>query len=294
MSEPSAETGRTIAITGATGLVGGALCAAFAQRGWAVRGLSRRKPERASAWRWYRCDLPDDVDPGAFERCGTVIHAAYAMAQGDTREARRVNEEGTRRVLGLSRGAGGRFVFISSFSAHEGARSYYGRSKLAMEQALDPARDLIIRPGLVLAPAGGVFGAMAAQIRHRRIIPLIAGGKQPLQTIHIDDLCAGIVGAVERGLAGRLLLAESTPITMRRFLELVAQRLHRSPAFFAVPAWPILCAARVLEGLGLRTPITSENIRGLLALRSADTRSDLAMVNLAPRSAEQSLRDLPL
>jgi NADH dehydrogenase len=291
VSDPS----RTIAITGATGSVGGALCEAFAAKGWIVRGLSRQRPSGAVPWQWFRCDLPDEIDPRAFAGCGVVIHAAYATRARSEAEARRVNEDGTARVLKLTNDAGARLVFISSLSAHEGARSYYGRSKLAIERSLDPARDLVIRPGLVLgAPAGGVFGAMAGQVRSRRLIPLVGGGTQPLQTIHIDDLGAGVVSAVEQGLVGRLLLAEPSPITLSRFLSLVAERLERKPRFVPVPAWAVLGGVRLFEACGVHPPISSENVRGLMALRAEDTRADLARLNLSVRPAEQSLRDLPL
>jgi hypothetical protein len=104
-------------------------------KGWIVRGLSRQRPSRAVRWQWFRCDLPDEIDPRAFAGCGVVIHAAYATRARSEAEARRVNEDGTARVLKLTNDAGARLVFISSLSAHEGARSYYGRSKLAIERS---------------------------------------------------------------------------------------------------------------------------------------------------------------
>src|SRR6185436_3184537 len=128
----------------------------------------------------------------------------------DVARAARVNEEGTRRLLETSRRAGGpRFVFVSSVGAHRDAPNYYGRSKHAMEQLLDPARDLVVRPGTILAREGqSIFLQMRDQARKTHVLPVFGGGKQPLQTAHVDDVCEAIARALERGVTGAINVAE--------------------------------------------------------------------------------------
>ena len=284
---------RSIAITGATGLVGSALCGAFAARGWSVRACSRTRPERLDpGLTWWGCKLPDQIDAAAFEGCEAIVHAAYTTTGAPISEARRVNELGSANLLALARRQGARFAFISSLSAHSEATSYYGKSKLAIERTLDPSQDLILRPGLVLARRGGLFGAMLERVRSQRIIPVIGGGRQPLQTIHIDDLCAAICTAVERGHTGPFQLAEPTPILMSEFIQLLARHAGREPLMIPVPLWAAVAVARSLELFGIRGPISSESVRGLAALKAFDTARDLERLSVRARSAAESLGDL--
>lgn len=284
---------RTIAITGATGLLGSALCERFARAGWNVRALARAAPAPPGAHHFFRCDLPGDIDRAGLAGADVVIHAAYSTRGESANQATRVNEEGTRRLLALARDVGvPRFIFVSSTSAHEQAASYYGRSKLALERTLDPARgDLAIRPGLILAPPprGGLFGRLVEQVRRARFLPAFDGGRQPLQTIHIDDAAAGFERAVERGLTGVLTIAEPTPVTMRAFIALLAAALGRRAVIVPVPLGPVLAGVRVLERLGLRPPISSENLLGLRSMRAVDCRADLERLGLRVRPARESL-----
>jgi nucleoside-diphosphate-sugar epimerase len=60
--------------------------------------------------------------------------------------------EGTKRLLEASRRAGVKtFLFVSSVAAAPDAPNQYARTKDAAEKLLDPARDLVVRPGTILA-----------------------------------------------------------------------------------------------------------------------------------------------
>lgn len=287
---------KTIAISGASGLLGRHLAEYFRRREWNVRAFVRdpsRNPFVERDIGVFRADLPDVLDVRALEGADAVIHAAYATmeSRGDT--ARRVNEVGTARVLAASRAAGvRRFVFVSSLAAHADARSYYGRSKLAVEHELDPTRDLVIRPGLVLAPSGGLFERMRRSIEKSPVIPLVGGGTQILQTVHVDDLCAGFERALELDLVGAVNVAEPEGVTMKTFIELIAGRLNRRVRFLAVPSMPVLAVVGILERLHLPSPVTSENVRGLQTMRHTPTSADLTRLGIKVRSAQESIADL--
>jgi len=288
---------RTIAITGATGLLGKALCLRFADEGWTVRAMGRREDASLAARgvRTYACDLPDTLDQAAFDGCDVVVHAAYATRYRSRIEALRTNEAGTIRILETARRARiKQFIFVSSMSAHDKARSYYGQSKLRMESFLDPARDLAVRPGLVLSGAGGLFARMAATIRRSPVVPLFGGGRQPIQTIHIDDSCRGVGIAIDRALHGVLTLAEPEPLAFRGLMDLIAARVGRRPRYLGIPIAPALAALRFAESFGLHPPVSSENLLGLLSLRAVECRSDLEKLGLTVRPASRSIADLPL
>ncbi len=290
-----------IAITGATGLIGRALCGYLGGRGFQVRALVRRHDPELAAFAnttLVDCDLPGRIDASSLSGCHAVIHAAYVTRFRSLAEAKRVNETGTRAVLEASRRAGvPRFVFISTTSAHASARSYYGQSKHRLEGAMDPDRDLIVRPGLVLSASGGLFGRMIKGIgptARRWTVPLFGGGRQPLQTIHIDDLCEGFRLALQGEVVGALTLASPEQTTFRDFFSAVAERLGRPVRFVRVPIRPALAALRVAEWARIPLPVSSENLRGLVGLRHWDTGVDLGRIELRVRSMKEALDSLAI
>jgi nucleoside-diphosphate-sugar epimerase len=284
----------TIAITGAGGMIGSALCHHFAAAGYRVHALSRRPiedpPEGAIR---FPCDLPDQIAPESLAGCSVVIHGAYVTRAMPRRDAQRINEEGTRRLFELSRKADvERFIFISSVSARPDARSYYGRSKFQLERLLDPRRDLAIRPGFVLAKHAGLFARTVGMIRDHRVIPLPGRGDQPIQTLHIDDLCVAMTAAIEHRVAGIVTVAEPDPIRLRDLLALIAGHLKRRVTFVPMPVPAVLAVIRAAELLRFPLAATSDNLLGLITGRPIDTRPDEQRLGMSVRPATLSLDQL--
>jgi nucleoside-diphosphate-sugar epimerase len=289
--------GRAVAVTGASGMLGSHLCHALAVRGWEVRALVRQPGafhDAAPGVRVGLCDLPDRVDESLLSGAAAVVHCAYATRVTDLVLARRVNEEGTRILLEAARRAGvPTFVFVSTVAAHAGAPSYYARSKHLLEGLLEPGRDLVVRPGLILAKRGqGLFQQMRTLVQRVRVVPLFDGGRQPLQTVHVDDLCEAVARALERGIRGALNVAEPDPPTMAAFLRLLAARLEVRCLFLPLPFAPVLAGVRAAEALRLRVPLRSESFLGLKDLRSLPVAEDLRRLDLRARSARESLEDV--
>lgn len=283
----------TIAITGASGLLGSALCARFAASGWRVRALSRTRPASLPPNSTHHpCVLPDTLDESAFDGAHAVIHAAYSMRSRTRSQDRRTNIEGSARVLAAARRAHARFVFVSSVSAHDAAEGYYGQSKLAVERTLDPDRDLIIRPGLILSPSAGLFARMRRTIRSTGLAPLFGGGHQLVQTIHLDDLTLAFQRALELDLAGTLTVCEPAGITIRDLFLLTARLEHRPLRVVPLPFGPAILALRIAEALRVHLPVSSDNLLGLRSMRTAEPAESLRRLGLTPRDAATSLTDL--
>ena len=297
VANQQAAGGRAVVVTGASGMLGSHLCRAFAARGWEVRALVRDPGafrDAVPGARVGRCDLPDPIDESLLPGAAAVVHCAYATRATDLDLARRVNEEGTRRILEAARRAGvPSFVFISTVAAHAGAPSYYARSKHLLEALLEPGRDLVIRPGLILARHGhGLFQQMRELIRRVHVVPLFDGGRQPLQTVHVDDLCEAVARALERGITGALNVAEPDPPLMAAFLRMLAERLGARCLYLPLPFAPVLAAVRAAEAVGLPVPLRSESLLGLKGLRRVPVSEDLRRLDLTARSARESLADV--
>ncbi len=281
-------------MTGASGMLGRHLCRDFARRGWQVRALVRDPAGPADlppGTPLARCDLPEALDETALQGLDALVHCAWATRATDPESARLVNEEGTRRILAAARRAGvPRFVFVSSLAADAESPSYYGRSKHAMEELMDPARDLIVRPGLVLAREGhGLFQQMRDVMCRAHLMPLFGGGAQPLQTVHVDDVGEAVARALERDLTGAVNVAEPDPVALGAFLRMLARRLRVRCLFLPLPFAPVLAVVRILEALRLPFPLRSESLLGLKALRQVPVSADLHRLDLVVRTSEESL-----
>jgi nucleoside-diphosphate-sugar epimerase len=286
-----------VAVTGASGSLGRALASHLAGRGWTVRalvrdpaGFARLRPGIAAA----RCDLPDVLDPAALAGADAIVHAAYPTRLTDVEEIRRVNEEGTHRVLATARAVGvPHTVFVSSIAAAPDAPSYYARSKHALESLFDPARDAVVRPGLILAREGqGLFQQMRDGMRRTHALPVFGGGRQPLQTVHVEDVCEAIARVIERRLGGSFNVAEPDPMTFAVFLRALARGLGVRCLLVPLPFAPVLATVRALEARGIPFPLRSESLLGIRALRQVPVADDLRRLDLRVRPAAESLADL--
>lgn len=281
----------TVAVTGAAGYLGRPLCARLLQQGFVVRALVRDPSAFAMPGvQAARCELPDVLDPGALDGADVLVHAAYATREPDVDRARRVNEDGTRRVLDAARAAGAKTIFVSTIDARPDAPSYYARSKHALESLMAPDRDLVLRPGFILSAAGrGRFQELVGAMRSTHVVPLFGGGRQPLQTVHVDDVCEAVVRALENGVTGAVNVAEPEPVSLGAFLRMTAARARIRVLFVPLPFGPILAGLRVVESLRLPFPLRSESLLGMQGLRVVPVAADLARLGLRVRPAAESL-----
>ena len=184
-------------------------------------------------------------------------------------------------------------VFISTVAAYEGAPSYYAQSKFRLERLFDPERDAIVRPGLIIGRGGhGLFQQLLDNMRRLHVVPVFAGGRQPVQTVHLDDLCEAIGRVLEHDLHGTFNVAEPDVITFRQFLGAMAARSGARCVFLPRPEGPILAAVRRIEKLGLPFPLRAESILGLRGMRAVETTDDMRRLGLRARTATESLAEV--
>jgi len=286
----------TVVVTGAAGFLGGHLCRTLVARGWTVRALVRRPDAVAvpPAVRVGRLDLPDVIDESLLAGAQAVVHSAWAIRETDPARAAQQNVEGTKRLLEASRRAGVKtFVFVSSVAAAPDAPNQYARTKDAAEKLLDPARDLVVRPGTILARGGGgIFGLMRDLMQKLHVVPLFGGGRQPLQTVHVDDVCEAIARGIERGVTGAVNVAEPAPLSFREVLRMTAARAGVRCVFVPLPFGPMLAAVRTMERLGLPSPLKSESLLGMQGLRAVPVEDDLRRLDMRARPVAESLAQI--
>jgi nucleoside-diphosphate-sugar epimerase len=281
-----------ILITGASGFIGSRLVEHFHRKGWTVIAAMRGTPSQfGDGVLYYHWDLAGIPQPDMLSGVDYLVHCAY-MKYDSSSESDKINIEGTRNLLDLARKSGvRRNIFLSSMSAGADALSHYGKQKFMIEKFFSSKADTVIRPGLVLGN-GGLFSEMSKFIREKRIVPLIDGGRQPLQTVYIDDLVAAVDSALEKELPGTFTVAETLPVPYREFYRALAEMLKVKAKLIPVPSWLVSAGISVLGGLGMKIPVSKENLRGLKNLKFSDSSSDLMKLGIKVRTWKESLLTL--
>jgi uncharacterized protein (TIGR01777 family) len=239
----------TVAITGASGLIGSALSAFLTTGGHQVIHLVRRPARNRDERQWR----PDDPDPDLLAGVDAVVHLAGASIAGrfsesHKRELRASRVGPTRRLAAL---AGSR-VFVSA-----SAIGYYGSDRgdevltedsprgdgfLAnlvadweAETAYADGRVVNIRTGIVQTPRGG-----ALQLQYPLFAVGLGGrlssGAQWLSWIGIDDLTDIYLRALtDPRLSGPVNAVAPEAVRNNDYTRTLAGVLRR-PALLPVPA----------------------------------------------------------
>ena len=262
-----------ILITGASGFIGSALARQASRAGHEVIALSRsgKAPGAAIALPWaFGLPLPEGLPGG--------IHCAVHLAHdfnGPAGAERTI--DATLSAIGALREKGvGRQLFYSSYSAGAHAVSLYGRTKYAIERAVEADEDVtVIRPGLVLGE-GGIYGRIRKFARTFPLIPLPGGGKDELPVIDIDKLCRETLAAATAAHCPREInLFETGLRSLRQLAEDAAAEAGKKPRIVPVPAGMVMAGLQLAELLRLPLPVNSDNLKGLLANRNAAHVSSL-------------------
>jgi nucleoside-diphosphate-sugar epimerase len=133
------------------------------------------------------------------------------------------------------------------------ASSYYAAAS-TRSKAARPALDLVVRLGPIPGRDGqGLFHQLLDNIGRLRVVPVFGGGRQPLETVHVDDACARSAAGSSDGSRARSTWRRPNPVPMATFLRMMAQRLGIRCVFVPVPFAPVLAGLCTLETL--RVPL---------------------------------------
>jgi nucleoside-diphosphate-sugar epimerase len=276
---------KTIAVTGANGFIGTGLVKHLNSVGYNVLALVHKMPENKISGVQYHCyDLSEQPNTALFKNVDALIHLAFSFTRPQKSE-QDINLMAAKCLLSLNLK---QYIFISSFSASADAVSYYGQCKHELETIF--AGHTVIRPGLVVGD-GGLFSRLRAQIKNNPFVPLIAGGKQPMQLIVLPDLITAIGKVVINKAAGVFNLAHPAAITYRQMIVLASLPGKRKPTFIPVSALFIRNMIRGARFLGKRN-ISEDNLDGLLSSRIIDTRPDLFRLEVDLTLTEELMKQV--
>jgi len=210
-----------VLVTGASGMLGGAVARLLVQQGHTVTTLQRRPSGVDGATDLCGSITDDGVLEAAAEGKDGIIHlAAKVSFTGRAAEFDEVNIEGTRRLLAAAKEAGvPDFVFVSSPSvANSGAaivglgagpadpahaHGDYARTKGAAEvlalAADSPGfRVAAVRPHIVWGPGDTQLVERVLARAAVGRLPLLDAGAALIDTTYVDNAASAIVAALGR------------------------------------------------------------------------------------------------
>ena len=272
-----------VLVTGVSGFVGAAVVRALVGSGYRVRGLVRATSPKANLR-----DFPGEIVEGdlldrhaidrAMTHCDALVHVAadYRLWAPDETAIFRSNVEGTRNVMAAALVAGiKRIVHTSSVAtiapdpdgpadedrplAAENAIGAYKRSKVEAERLVEElvARDHL--PAVIVNPSTPIGPRDVRPTPTGRIILDAARGRIPafvdtgLNLVHVDDVAAGHVAALEKGEPGRRYILGGQDVTLKDMLAEIARQTGRRPPRIGLPRKPLYPLAVIAEGFGRLT-----------------------------------------
>jgi nucleoside-diphosphate-sugar epimerase len=258
----------TVAVTGASGFVGGAVCRALAGRGCRVHAYGRRRQIASRhiggaayrSWDLARGPLPDAP------RVDAVVHCAGTVGDwGPAAEFFTTNLDGTRNALAAFPAA--RFVHVSTASVYDPHRptvmateaeapvrryvNAYGASKAAAERAVLAVAErpaVILRPHAVYGPGDTtLLPRVLSAVRGRRIL-VVGDGRQRVSLTSIGNLVQACVrAACGPARDGVFNVTDAEPVALDDALRalLAERRVGARPAY--VPLRVALPLASAVE-----------------------------------------------
>ena len=270
-----------VAVTGASGFVGAALCGELHARGFAVRGTVRSLHSSFSASgvepvEVANLDAATDwssalVGVDCVIHCAARAHVMHETEADALAAYRSVNVDGSRRLAEQAAVAGvRRLVYLSSikvngeqtalgapllFSDAPAPEDPYGVSKWEAEQALWVAAAntgmevVVVRSPLVYGP--GAKGNLVRLLKLVRSgVPLPVGAMQNQRSlVGLDNLVDLLIRCVDHPAAAgqTFLVSDGQDLSTPELIRSMASAMDKSPRLIPVPV-PLLCLAGRMTG----------------------------------------------
>jgi 2-alkyl-3-oxoalkanoate reductase len=269
--------GSAALVTGATGGLGQALCAALRLQGRTVRATGRScevgRRLQAMGCEFVAADLAAPIFPELTQGADTVFHlAALSKPWGREQDFEAINFHATERLLAAARDSGCRtFIYASTPSIFTTGRdrldiaeddpvaatmpNHYASTKYRAERIVLAAHDpafatVALRPRAIVGPHDTVLLPRLLRAARRGVIPLPRAGEALIEITDVRDVVTAFLAAEDRiaEASGRVFnIAGGHPLRLKRLLEIVTGELGLSVRLIRMPGAALRALAGLLE-----------------------------------------------
>ncbi len=273
-------TNDEVLVTGGSGFVGSAVLRALAGRGVRLRALARATSSRVN-FEGVDCEIVegDMTDAAAVARAMAgvryLFHVAadYRLWARDPADIMRANLEGTAAVMTAALAAGvEKIVYTSSVATLRAGSAaaavdetaplgegegvgVYKNSKVAAERRVERMVADDGLPAVIVMPSTPIGPRDVKPTPTGRILVEAATGRIPafvdtgLNLVHVDDVAAGHIAALERGAVGERYILGGEDVSLRQMLADIAARVGRTAPTIGLPRAPLYPLAWAAEGV---------------------------------------------
>jgi len=251
-------------VTGATGLIGGAVARRLKADGHEVVGLARSAASADKlASEGFAVAHGDLSDPASIASAARVVDAVVHAASPNDQNAAAQDETATRAIIEALRGTGKRFAYTSGCFLYGSTgdapatedrpltpidlvRWRQGLEAEILASAAESVHPIVIRPAWVYGNGAGTAMMMVGGAREDGVARYVGDGRNRWTTVHADDLADLYALSLERAPVASIFNGAhgaATPL-----IEIARAASVAAGAGGRVEAWPLEEARRTLWG----------------------------------------------
>ena len=287
-------------LTGATGLLGGAVVRRLTARGVPTRCLVR-DPRRLGAQRVrVQLALGDLADPASWRNAlrgvDTVVHLAGGARDQPRATVEELNGLAAWRLLRAAQRAGARhFLWLEPLGAtpHHPMRLHRAKALVEAAVAATPLPTTTLAHSLIYAP-GDRHLRWLERLGLLPAVPLVGRGIARTQPLWVEDAADCLLAALDRPAEGhhvRYELAGPETLTQRELVKRVLAASGRRRRTLPIPLAGLRAALRAEETLAGPTSLLTWDEAQLLAVEmlSATGVEDAERLGVTPRTLAEVL-----
>lgn len=285
------DTVMRLLVTGGSGFLGRRVVAQAVTRGHQVTGIARS----ATAENSLR-ELGADVVRGNLDDRWSVEKIFQTVAADALLSIASLGFGHADTVVTAAERFGPRrAVFVSTTGIYTTLDPPTKRTRLAAEETIQSSTLAwtIIRPTMIYGgPDDRNMARMLRALRHCPVLPLPGGGRHLQQPVHVEDLAAVLLRAVDTDIAiGRSYnVAGPRPLMFREIVAQSGAAVGRRVFCVSVPVGPVVALVGAHERRAARPQLKAEQIARLVESKAFAIDDAVRDLDFSPRSFADGIR----
>lgn len=261
---------KKVAITGATGFVGGYVVDALLEAGHEVAALVRNPPAAARLEaKGVKLLKGDVLDPASLDAAlagaGVAVHLVGIIREKPGAGFEEMHARATENVVNAARkNKVERLVHISALGTRPDAVSRYHKTKWRGEEAVRASGIpyVIFRPSVIFGPGDEFMTLLRGFYKNPFFVPVIGPGTSLMQPVYAGDVARCFAAAVDNpdAINKEFELAGPAQYTVPQLLDVIGEYLGRKRMKLHIPIPLARIMAAVFEKVLPNPPFTRDQL----------------------------------